>query len=101
MAELVPLKQFGEMAGIRRTKLYQLPGRGMPCIKNGTRILIDTEKALAWLEGRPTDEINLKFSSEEMAAIKKAADLMGWPLEEFIKTAVAAALHQLDEVEAA
>ncbi len=98
---LVPLREFGELAGIGRTKAYQLLGKGLPCVKNGRRILVNPEKGMAWLEGRPADEINLKFDEAELADIKKAADLMGWPLEEFIKTAVAAAIQQLNEVEAA
>ena len=100
-SQYIPLKEFGRRIGVGRTRLYELPGQGLPHIRHGTRIMVKPSEGEAWLEGRPADEINLKFSPEELAAIIKAAKLMGWPLEEFIKTAIAAALHQLNEVEAA
>ncbi len=100
ISQYVPLKEFGRRVGVGRTRLYELPGQGLPHIRHGTRIMVKPSEGVAWLQGRPADEINLKFSPEELAAIKKAADLMGWPPEEFIKTAVAQAIHQLNEVEA-
>ncbi len=100
-SQYIPLKEFGRRVGVGRTRLYGLPAQGLPHIRHGTRIMVKPSEGEAWLQGRPAGEINLKFDEAEMASIKKAADLMGWPLEEFIKTAVAAAIQQLNEVEAA
>jgi excisionase family DNA binding protein len=55
----LPIKKACEVAGLGRSKLYEIVGDGLVrAVKIGSKTLIDTNSLLAYLENLPAAKIN-------------------------------------------
>ena len=98
-SQYIPLKEFGRMVGVGRTRLYGLPAQGLPHIRHGSKIVVNPREGEAWLKGEPLDVLRVEFSAEDMAEIKKAAASLGLSPEEYVGASAYLELERIKEGE--
>ena len=95
----VSLKEFGRSVGVGRTRLYELPGQGLPHIRHGTRIMVKPREGEAWLRGEALDVLRVQFDPEVMTDIEKAASESGMSPEDFVGASAWLELEKIKEGE--